>query len=46
MKYRNSIVKYAKTMEYHEQHASTTKRRSYIYFWLRRYDGSIRISGK
>ena len=41
MKYRNSIVKYAKSHGVSRAARKYNKSRSYIYYWLRRYDGSI-----
>lgn len=41
MKYRNSIVKYALAQGVARASRRYNKSRSYIYFWLRRYDGSI-----
>jgi transposase len=41
MKYRNSIVKYAKTHGVTRTARKYNKSRSYIYYWLGRYDGSI-----
>ena len=42
MKYRHSIVKYALSQGVSKASRKYNKSRSYIYFWLKRYDGEIR----
>jgi len=42
MKYRLSLVKYALTHGVSKASRKYNKSRSYIYFWLKRYDGDIR----
>jgi len=41
MKYRNSIVKYAQDKGVTKAARKYNKARSYIYFWLGRYDGTV-----
>ena len=41
MKYRNSIVKYAQDKGVTKTSRKYNKTRSYIYFWLGRYDGTL-----
>ncbi len=41
MKYRESLVKYAQSKGVSQASRKYDKSRSYIYFWLNRYDGSI-----
>jgi hypothetical protein len=41
MKYRNSIVRYAQDNGVSRASRKYNKTRSYIYFWLGRYDGSL-----
>jgi transposase InsO family protein len=41
MKYRHSIVKYAKDKGVSRTARKYNKTRSYIYFWLGRYDGTV-----
>ena len=41
MKYRQSIVKYALANSVNQASRKYNKCRSYIYFWLGRYDGSL-----
>lgn len=41
MKYRQSLIKYAKKNGIGEASRRYNKSRSYIYFWITRYDGSI-----
>lgn len=42
MKYRNSIVKYAQDKGVARTARKYNKSRSYIYFWLKRYDGTLK----
>ena len=41
MKYRQSLMKYAKKHGVSQASRKYNKGRSYIYFWLKRYDGSL-----
>lgn len=41
MKYRNSIVRYAQDKGVSRASCKYNKARSYIYFWLGRYDGTV-----
>jgi transposase InsO family protein len=41
MKYRNSIVRYAQAKGVTKAARKYNKTRSYVYFWLRRYDGTV-----
>jgi len=45
MKYRNSIVRYAQDNGVSRASRKYNKTRSYIYFWLGRYDGTIESLG-
>lgn len=42
MKYRQSVIKYALTNGVSKASRKYDKCRSYIYFWLKRYDGNLR----
>ncbi len=41
MKYRNSLVKYALEHGVSKASRKYNKSRSYIYFWIKRFDGEI-----
>ncbi len=41
MKYRESLVKYAQSKGVSQASRKYDKSRSFIYFWLKRYDGTI-----
>lgn len=41
MKYRNSVIKYAQAKGVSRAARKYNKSRSYIYFWMARYDGTI-----
>ncbi len=41
MKYRQSLIQYAKKYGVQQASRRYNKSRSYIYFWLKRYDGTI-----
>jgi transposase len=41
MKYRESLVKFAKNKSVSQASRRYNKSRSYIYFWLKRYDGTL-----
>jgi len=45
MKFRHSLVKYAKAMGVTKTARKYNKCRQYIYFWLKRYDGTIESLG-
>ena len=41
MKYRQSLMKYASTYGVGKASRKYNRARSYIYFWLNRWDGSV-----